>query len=79
MGWDSAPTYIEGLSATARANRDLLIQVLETAGLTNFRGEWWHWSYGEPGWALRGGHPCALYGAVPDEEIPDWTAPKNDN
>lgn len=35
------------------------------SGLTNFRGEWWHWSYGEPGWALRGGHPTALYGAIP--------------
>ena len=76
MGWDSAPTYIEGLSDTARANRDLLIRVLETAGLTNFRGEWWHWSYGEPGWALRGGHECALYGAVPEDEIPEWTPPQ---
>ncbi len=75
MGWDSAPTYIEGLSDEARRNRDLLIRVLETAGLTNFRGEWWHWSYGEPGWALRGGHPAALYGAVPDDEIPAWTPP----
>ena len=75
MGWDSAPTYIEGLSDDARRNRDLLIQVLETAGLTNFRGEWWHWSYGEPGWALRGGHEAALYGAVPENEIPDWTPP----
>ena len=75
MGWDSAPTYIEGLSDEARRNRDLLIRVLEAAGLTNFRGEWWHWSYGEPGWALRGGHPAALYGAVPEDEIPDWTPP----
>ncbi len=76
MGWDSAPTYIEGLSPEARKNRDMLIDVLTASGLTNFRGEWWHWSYGEPGWALRGNHPAALYGAVPQDEIPIWTPPK---
>jgi D-alanyl-D-alanine dipeptidase len=75
MGWESAPTFIEGLSPEARRNRDLLIDVLTAAGLTNFRGEWWHWSYGEPGWALRGGHRAALYGAVPDDQIPSWTPP----
>lgn len=75
MGWVSAPTHIEGLSDTARRNRDLLIDVLTRAGMTNFPGEWWHWSYGEPGWALRGGHPVALYGAVPEDQIPDWQVP----
>ena len=78
MGWGSAPTHIEGLSEIARRNRDLLIAVLTESGLTNFPGEWWHWSYGEPGWALRGGHPHALYGAVPEDEIPDWQPPAED-
>lgn len=77
MGWDSAPMNIEGLSETARRNRDLLSGVLCEAGLTNFAGEWWHWSYGEPGWALRGGHETAIYGAVPADQIPVWTPPKN--
>ncbi len=75
MGWESAPMMKEGLSDEARKNRDLLAGVLLESGLTNFRGEWWHWSYGEPGWALRGGHRAALYGAIPDDEIPDWTPP----
>ncbi len=75
MGWESAPMMKEGLSDEARKNRDLLAGVLLESGLTNFRGDWWHWSYGEPGWALRGNHPAALYGAIPDDEIPDWTAP----
>ena len=75
MGWDSAPTAIAGLTPTARANRDLLSQVLLSSGLTNFPGEWWHWSYGEPGWALRVGQPVALYGAVPEEQIPHWAPP----
>lgn len=76
IGWDSAPTFVEGLSDTARRNRDLLINVLLPTGLTNFRGEWWHWSYGEPGWALRGDLPVALYGAVPEDQIPDWQPPR---
>lgn len=76
MGWESAPMKKAGLSLEARRNRLLLSEVLLASGLTNFPGEWWHWSYGEPGWALRGGHPFALYGAVPDDEIPDWTAPQ---
>jgi D-alanyl-D-alanine dipeptidase len=75
MGWESAPMMVEGLSDEARRNRALLSDVLTASGLTNFRGEWWHWSYGEPGWALRGGHRAALYGAVPDDQIPSWTAP----
>jgi D-alanyl-D-alanine dipeptidase len=77
MGWDSAPTYVEGLSETARKNRDLLIGVLTEAGLTNFRGEWWHWSWGEPGWSLRTGRDVALYGAVPEDQIPDWQPPNS--
>jgi D-alanyl-D-alanine dipeptidase len=75
IGWDSAPTYIEGLSTEAQANRALLIRVLTASGLTNFPGEWWHWSWGEPGWALRTGHAVALYGAVPEDEIPCWLPP----
>jgi len=75
MGWESAPMHKAGLSAEARRNRLLLSDVLTRSGLTNFPGEWWHWSYGEPGWALRGHHPFALYGAVPDDEIPEWHAP----
>ena len=75
IGWDSAPTYVPGLSDEARRNRDLLISVLTQSGLTNFPGEWWHWSWGEPGWSLRTGHPVALYGAVPEDQVPEWSPP----
>ena len=61
--WDenSAPTQMKGLSAHAQANRYLLIRTLEAVGLTNYAGQWWHWSYGDSGWALRTGAPAALY------------------
>lgn len=75
VGWDSAPTALPGLSPLARSNRDMLIEVMLESGLTNFAGEWWHWSYGEPGWSLRTGRKVALYGAVPEDQIPEWSAP----
>ncbi len=67
--WDetSAPTVCKGLSETAQANRRLLIETLEAVGLTNYAGEWWHWSYGDSGWALRTGAENALYDRLPEE------------
>jgi len=62
--WQGAPTFYHKLSDTARSNRLLLIEAMEGAGLTNYLGEWWHWSYGDQGWALRVGNPVAYYGAV---------------
>jgi D-alanyl-D-alanine dipeptidase len=53
-----------GISETARANRELMRSVLEPTGLTNYADEWWHWSYGDNGWALRVGAPHAIYGLI---------------
>jgi D-alanyl-D-alanine dipeptidase len=67
--WDekSAPTSLQGLSPQAQANRDLLCRTLEATGLTNYIGEWWHWSYGDSGWALRTGAPHAIYDRLPED------------
>ena len=43
---------------------------MSSTGLTNYPSEYWHWSYGDQGWAYRGGHPAALYGMI---EPPGWT------
>jgi D-alanyl-D-alanine dipeptidase len=61
-----APLESSGLSEAARANRRLLADALTAAGLTNYDEEWWHWSYGDQGWALRTGSPEASYGPVAD-------------
>ena len=74
-GWDSAPTYYHKLSDGARANRLMLIEVMESVGLTNYVGEWWHWSYGDQGWALRVGNPVAYYGAVEVEDAENKRIP----
>jgi D-alanyl-D-alanine dipeptidase len=65
-----------GLSNTARDNRAILSSALATAGLTNYPSEFWHYSFGDQGWAYRGGHPAALYGPITPE---NWTPdPKDD-
>ena len=74
--WATAPTYIGKLSETARSNRLLLIEAMEFTGLTNYVGEWWHWSYGDQGWALRVGSPVAYYGAVTVEDAENQRIPQ---
>ena len=34
------------------------------AGFSNCYDEWWHWSYGDAGWARRLCLPHAIYGLV---------------
>ncbi|WP_246855637.1 M15 family metallopeptidase [Nocardioides xinjiangensis] len=53
-----------GISADARANRDLLSRALTGAGLVNYPTEWWHWSHGDRYWALATGAEAASYGPV---------------
>lgn len=61
-----------GLSDDARFNRNVLAGAFEETGITNYPSEFWHWSYGDQGWAYRGGHPFALYAAIePDGWKPE--------
>lgn len=60
----SFPTRARGLSPVTRARRQMMRGALEAADLTNYPSEYWHWSYGDQGWAYRGGHEWAIYGAV---------------
>lgn len=55
------------LSVEARRHREILREALESVGITNYPSEYWHWSYGDQGWAYRGGHPFAIYGAIAPE------------
>lgn len=51
------------LAPEVQQRREVLKSALEAAGLTNYPAEYWHWSYGDQGWAYRGGHSHAVYGA----------------
>ena len=66
----------EGLTPEARANRDRLGEALDAQGITNYPSEYWHWSHGDQGWAYRGSHPEAVYGATTPE---GWTPNPDDD
>jgi D-alanyl-D-alanine dipeptidase len=57
-------TDVEGLSKEAAENRRVLIEALTEGGMTNYPSEYWHWTYGDQGWAYRTGAPHAIYGVV---------------
>jgi D-alanyl-D-alanine dipeptidase len=59
-----------GLTAEARRNREILAEALLPTGITNYPSEFWHWSYGDQGWAYRGGHESALYSRITP---PNWS------
>jgi zinc D-Ala-D-Ala dipeptidase len=62
--FQAAPTFVFGLSESARRNRDLLFYAMTGAGFSNCRDEYWHYSYGDAGWAVRMGEPECRYGRV---------------
>jgi D-alanyl-D-alanine dipeptidase len=52
------------ISKLARKNRNILIYVMSRAGFANYKREWWHWSYGEWGWAYANNRKSAIYGII---------------
>lgn len=62
----SFPSYAKGLSETARRHRAILSEALLAAGMTNYPSEYWHWSYGDQGWAYRGPDQAA---EIPKDEF----------
>ena len=63
------------LTEEARKHRMILKEALESAGITNYPSEFWHYSYGDQGWAYRGGHAEAIYGQC---EPPGYEPPPED-
>jgi len=62
--FQASRTYTLGLDPQAHANRTLLVESMEGAGFSNCRDEWWHYSYGDAGWAVRTGHRECFYGRI---------------
>lgn len=58
----AAPTHSYGLTEEAFANRMLLFEAMVSVGFSNCRDEWWHYSYGDAGWAVRTQAPACFYG-----------------
>lgn len=60
--FSAAPTYSFGLTVEAQTNRMILVDSMLEAGFSNCRDEWWHYSYGDAGWAVRTGRDACIYG-----------------
>jgi D-alanyl-D-alanine dipeptidase len=58
----SAPTHTFGLTEPAFENRMILVEAMLAEGFSNCRDEWWHYSYGDAGWAVRTGQSACPYG-----------------
>lgn len=62
--FQASPTYVFGLSDEAQRNRDILVSCMLDAGFSNCRDEFWHYSYGDAGWAVRTGASECPYGKI---------------
>lgn len=60
--FQASPTYVFGLTPEAQRNRDLLVHSMLEAGFSNCRDEYWHYSFGDAGWAVRMGLTECCYG-----------------
>jgi len=63
-------TFHRGLTPQAREGRQILYDAMVGAGFSNCYDEWWHYSYGDSGWACRLDRPHAVYGQVAEEDYP---------
>ena len=60
----AAPTFTFGIEEPHWSHRMMLFDAMTAAGFSNCRDEWWHYSYGDAGWAVRAGSPTCSYGLV---------------
>lgn len=58
----ASPTFTLGIAEEPLRRRMLLYEAMTSAGFSNCRDEWWHYSYGDAGWAVRMGETSCFYG-----------------
>lgn len=61
-------TFCPGLPEEIKKNRQILYDTLTNAGFHNYFREYWHYSYGDPYWAVRRKDKIAIYG-IPQKEL----------
>lgn len=62
QGWEAVDTFTTKISPESRANRMLMVEAMLGAGFSNCRDEYWHYSWGDSGWAVRVGESECPYG-----------------
>jgi D-alanyl-D-alanine dipeptidase len=70
-GWKAARSLVPGLSDRAWKHREILFDAMIGAGFSNCREEFWHYSYGDAGWAVRVGAKECVYGLIAPPKT--WT------
>lgn len=76
--------FCPGLSPESERHRTILREAMLAGGMTNYPSEWWHWSYGDQGWAYRAPQGSAfeptervaIYGPIRQPE--GWTPVSED-
>ncbi len=66
--FQSTATFTFGLSPEAHKHRMILYESMVGAGFSNCRDEYWHYSFGDAGWAVRTNSPSCIYGLVEQDE-----------
>ena len=62
QGWEAVDTFTTKISPESKANRMLMVEAMLGAGFSNCRDEYWHYSWGDSGWAVRVGESECPYG-----------------
>lgn len=62
--FETAPVSEDPNVGQYRANRRLLLSVMEKAGFSNYPDEWWHFDYGNQNWAYFTSGEKAVYGVT---------------
>lgn len=62
--WSLGHTVSDKVSPEVQSYRKLLHDIMLAVGFSNCRDEYWHYSYGDSGWAVRVGKSSCMYGAV---------------
>lgn len=57
-------TASDTISATAKKNRQIMSDALNSEGFVNYPTEYWHWSYGDRYWAFITHHPQTIYDQI---------------
>lgn len=62
--WTLGATWSERVSPAAKKTRMMLVKTMLGVGFSNCRDEYWHYSYGDSGWAVRVGAKECPYGVA---------------
>jgi len=62
--WTLGSTWTKRVSPEIQELRMMLVEAMFSVGFSNVRDEYWHYSYGDSGWAVRVGEKECPYGII---------------